>query len=160
MRFSPSGREYGFSPSGRKLLVTLPPPRKFFRPPSPPGLPTACEVNVGSPKPRCRDCVPGWFVCEVHLKPCGAEQLESCGFCWKILCNEHQECQCWEAEAARAEYEAKERVRVSEIKERASQSECEAKENEKVRASERVKESVRQSKSEREVTRKGERVRE
>ena len=59
-----------------------------------PPPPTFCEVHVGPPAPRCLECVPGFFVCPLHVVACGGVGHSCCSFCLKVLCWEHLYCPC------------------------------------------------------------------
>jgi hypothetical protein len=66
-----------------------------------PPPPTFCEVHVGPPAPRCLECVPGFFVCPLHVVACGGVGHSCCSFCLKLLCWEHLDCPCELAVARR-----------------------------------------------------------
>jgi hypothetical protein len=66
-----------------------------------PPPPTFCEVHVGPPAPRCLECVPGFFVCPLHVVACGGVGHSCCSFCLKLLCWEHLYCPCELAVARR-----------------------------------------------------------
>jgi len=45
-----------------------------------PPPPTFCKVHVGPPAPRCLECVPGFFVCSLHVVACGGVGHSCCSF--------------------------------------------------------------------------------
>src|SRR5215475_13978494 len=50
------------------------------------------------PLPSCAECVPGFFVCPVHLQPCNARAASTCSCCHRCLCAGHLSCFCVDAE--------------------------------------------------------------
>jgi hypothetical protein len=72
-----------------------PPPRTF------------CETHIGLPAPRCLDCVPGLYVCPLHLVECRGEGHLCCPFCRLVQCSKHIDCSCVEAVARRLQITVK-----------------------------------------------------
>ena len=54
---------------------------------------SVCDTHVGPPAPRCVNCVPGLFVCHLHIR-CGSECFLCCPFCFKVQCFKHIYCEC------------------------------------------------------------------